>query len=65
MNESLKEAIAETQAEVFTMSREYNLDSETFIRVFMKSRVARDLDYTFNFMQWQGEPISWNVSVMN
>ena len=27
MNESLKEAIAETQAEVFTMSREYNLDS--------------------------------------
>ena len=41
MNESLKEAIAETQAEVFTMSREYNLDSETFIRVFMKSPVER------------------------
>lgn len=65
MNESLKEAIAETQAEVFTMPREYNLGSETFIRVFMKSPVARDLDYTFNFMQWQGEPISWNVSLMN
>lgn len=54
MNESLKEAIAETQAEVFTMSRKYNLDSETFIRVFMKSPVARDLDSTFNFMQWAG-----------
>lgn len=64
MNESLKEAIAETQAEVFTMSREYNLDSG-LSSGFMKSPVARDLDSTFNFMQWQGEPISWNVSVMN
>lgn len=54
MNESLKVAIAETQAEVFEMSREYNLDSKTFISVFMKSPVARDLDSTFNFMQWAG-----------
>lgn len=55
MNESLKLALCEMQAHLFTMSRDRGYASEPFIRTFMQSQTARDLDRPFHHMQWAGE----------
>lgn len=54
MNESLKLALCETQAQLFVQSQEKGYASESFIKVFMNSDVAKDLDKPFNHMQWAG-----------
>lgn len=54
MNESLKLALCETQAQLFVLSQEKGYASEAFIREFMNSEVARDLDKPFSHMQWAG-----------
>ena len=54
MNESLKLALCEMQAQLFVQSREKGYDSEAFIKAFMNSGVAEDLDMPFNHMQWAG-----------
>ena len=54
MNESLKLALCEMQAELFVQSKEQGYDSESFIKTFMNSDVAKDLDKPFNHMQWAG-----------
>ena len=54
MNESLKLALCEMQAELFVQSREKGYASESFIKTFMNSDVAADLDMPFNHMQWAG-----------
>ena len=54
MNESLKLALCEMQAELFVQSREKGYASESFIKTFMNSDVAEDLDMPFNHMQWAG-----------
>lgn len=55
MNKSLELALCDTQGELFEMSVKKGLDSETFIKTFMLSDVARGLDSEFNFMQWAGK----------
>lgn len=54
MNESLKLALCEMQAELFVQSREKGYASESFIKTFMNSDIAEDLDMPFNHMQWAG-----------
>lgn len=54
MNESLKLALCEMQAELFVRSREKGYASESFIKAFMLSDVAKDLDMPFHHMQWAG-----------
>ena len=54
MNESLKLALCEMQAQLFVQSMERGYASEAFIKAFMNSDVAEDLDMPFNHMQWAG-----------
>lgn len=54
MNESLKLALCEMQAQLFVQSKEKGYASEAFIKTFMNSDVAKDLDKPFNHMQWAG-----------
>lgn len=54
MNESLKLALCEMQAQLFVQSMERDYASEAFIKAFMNSDVAADLDMPFNHMQWAG-----------
>ena len=54
MNESLKLALCEMQAQLFVQSQEKGYASEAFIKAFMNSEVAEDLDMPFNHMQWAG-----------
>ena len=54
MNESLKLALCEMQAQLFVLSQEKGYASESFIKAFMNSDVAKDLDMPFNHMQWAG-----------
>ncbi|MBO5252577.1 MAG: hypothetical protein J6C51_01360 [Clostridia bacterium] len=54
MNESLKLALCEMQAELFAFSREKGYASESFIKTFMLSGAAKDLDMPFHHMQWAG-----------
>ena len=44
MNESLKLTLCETQAQLFVLSRERGFSSDTFIKAFMHSDIAKDLD---------------------
>ena len=55
MNESLKLVLCEMQAQFFVQSQEKGYASESFIRAFMNSEAAKDLDMPFNHMQWAGE----------
>ena len=54
MNESLKLALCEMQAQLVVQSQEKGYASESFINAFMNSDIAEDLDMPFNHMQWAG-----------
>lgn len=54
MNESLKIALCEMQAELFVQSKEKGYASESFIKAFMNSDIAEDLDMPFHHLQWAG-----------
>jgi len=54
MNESLKLALCEMQAQLFVQSQEKGYASEVFIKLFMNSDIAEDLDMPFHHMQWAG-----------
>lgn len=54
MNESLKLALCEMQAQLFVHSQEKGYASEAFIKAFMNSDIAKDLDMPFHHMQWAG-----------
>lgn len=54
MNESLKLALCEMQAQLFVQSQEKGYASEAFMKAFMNSDVAKDLDMPFHHMQWAG-----------
>ena len=55
MSDSLQLALSDMQGQLFEMSIEMGLDSETFIKAFMLSDIAKDLDSQFNHMQWAGK----------
>ena len=54
MNESLMLALCEMQAQLFVYSKEKGYASEAFIKAFMNSDIASDLDMPFHHMQWAG-----------
>lgn len=55
MSDSLQSALSDMQGQLFEMSIEKGLDSEAFIKAFMLSDIAKDLDSEFNHMQWAGK----------
>ena len=60
MSDSLQSALSDMQGQLFEMSIEKGLDSETFIKAFMLSDIASDLDSEFNHMQWAKSTL-WSV----
>ncbi len=55
MNDGLQSALSDMQGQLFELSVKKGLDSEVFIKAFMLSDIARDLDSKFNHMQWAGK----------
>ena len=55
MTQSLKLALSDMQGQLFELSKEKGYDSEKFIKAFMLSDVALDLDSDFNHLQWAGK----------
>lgn len=55
MSDILQLSLSDMQGQLFEMSIEKGLDSETFIKVFMLSDIAKKLDSDFNHMQWAGK----------
>ena len=53
--ESLWLQICDIQGRLFKLAWKAGYDSEDFMKQFMRSRVARDLDSEYNRMQWAGE----------
>lgn len=43
------------QAHLFELSAEKQYDSDAFVKAFMNSDTAKDLDKEFNHAQWAGE----------
>ncbi len=47
--------LCDIQGRLFKLSVRRGINSEEFIKVFMKSATAKALDSTYNRMQWAGE----------
>ena len=60
MDIALRRSLSQMQGSLFEMSGREGYDSDTFIRAFMKSKIAEGLDSDFDFTQWQVRNISWN-----
>lgn len=52
MNKSLELALFDMQGQLFEMSADLGLDSETFIKAFVLSKIAKGLDSEFDHTQW-------------
>ena len=55
MTQSLQLTLSDMQGQLFELSKEKYLDSEKFIKAFMLSEIAADLDSDFNHVQWAGK----------
>ena len=55
MLDSLEISLCQMQAHLFELSAEKWYDSEAFVKAFMNSSIAEDLDKEFNHAQWAGE----------
>ena len=55
MDKSLQLALADMQGQLFELSKDLGYDSESFIKAFMQSDIAKDLDSEFNHLQWAGK----------
>lgn len=55
MYKSLQLALCDTQGQLFELSVAYEYSSETFIKTFMTSEIARNMDKEFNHIQWAGK----------
>lgn len=47
--------LCDIQGRLFMLSVRRGINSEEFVKVFMKSATAKSLDSTYNRMQWAGE----------
>ncbi len=47
--------LCDMQGKLFEMSASEGYSSEVFIKTFMQSQTAADLDMVFNHMQWAGQ----------
>ena len=52
---TLELKMCDIQGRLFELSADKNYSSESFIKFFMKSDIAKSLDSSFNHMQWAGE----------
>jgi len=52
---SLQLQLCKIQGRLFELSLKENLDSETFIKQYMKSKAASDYGLPYNRLQWAGE----------
>ena len=52
---SIELTLCDMQGKLFEMSASEGLSSEAFIKTFMQSKTAADLDMVFNHMQWAGQ----------
>lgn len=55
MNKSLQLTLCDTQGKLFELSGKRGYDSETFIKSFMTTDIARDMDKNFHHIQWAGK----------
>ena len=55
MTQTLQLTLSDMQGQLFELSKEKGLDSEKFIKAFMLSEIAADLDSEFNHVQWAGK----------
>lgn len=53
--DSLEISLCQMQAHLFELSAEKGYESEAFVKAFMNSDIADDLDKAFNHTQWAGE----------
>ena len=51
----IENKLCDIQGRLFELSVEKGFDSESFVMHFMKSNVAKNLDSSYNRMQWCGE----------
>ena len=52
---SIELQLCDIQGRLFKLSARRGIGSAEFIKVFMKSAIAKALDSTYNRMQWAGE----------
>ena len=52
---SIELQLCDIQGRLFILSARRGIGSVEFIKVFMKSATAKELDSTYNRMQWAGE----------
>lgn len=55
MLDSLEISLCQMQAHLFELSAQKGYDSLVFVKAFMNSGIAEDLDKEFNHAQWAGE----------
>ncbi len=55
MIDELQLKLCDIQGRLFELSAEKGYGSAAFIKVFMTSEIAKDLDSKYNRMQWAGE----------
>ena len=55
MSKSLQLALCDTQGQLFELAAERGYSSEAFIKAFMTSQVAADMDKDFHHVQWAGK----------
>ena len=55
MCKSLQLALCDTQGQLFELAAERGYSSESFIKAFMTSQVAADMDKEFHHVQWAGK----------
>ncbi len=55
MCKSLQLTLCDTQGQLFELAAEKGYDSEAFIKTFMTSQVAADMDKEFHHVQWAGK----------
>ena len=55
MLNSLQMALCDTQGQLFELAAERGYASETFIKAYMTSAVAADMDKEFHHIQWAGK----------
>lgn len=55
MSKALELALCDTQGKLFELSARRGYNSEAFIKAYMNSSVAADMDLDFHHVQWAGK----------
>ncbi len=55
MSKSLQLALCDTQGKLFELAAQYGYSSEAFIKSYMLSETAQNMDMEFHHIQWAGK----------